>query len=112
MNNEMLQALLVASQQQQYFDIQQSQGIYTQQNTSRVSCRRNLIMKIKKVIKNIIVKVMQRRFVKYFLLDVKCVFGVSCKTNEDENSSLFSMDQKKITKSVIIYTSVVMSFSV
>ena len=34
---------------------------------------------------------MKKRFVKYFLLDVKCVSGVSCKTNENENSSLFSM---------------------
>ena len=35
MNNGMLQALLVASQQQQYFDIQQFQGIYTHQNTQQ-----------------------------------------------------------------------------
>ena len=35
MNNEMLQALLVASQQQQYFDIQQFQGMCTQQNTQQ-----------------------------------------------------------------------------
>ena len=48
-------------------------------------------MKIEKVIKNMIVKVMKKRFVKYFLLDVKCVSGVSCKTNKNENSSLFCM---------------------
>ena len=35
MNNGMLQALLVASQQQQHFGIQQFQGIYTQQNTQQ-----------------------------------------------------------------------------
>ena len=34
---------------------------------------------------------MKKRFVKYFLLDVKCVSGVSWKTNKNENSSLFSM---------------------
>ena len=31
----MLQELLVASQQQQHFDIQQFQGMYTQQNTQQ-----------------------------------------------------------------------------
>ena len=56
-----------------------------------MSCRKTLLMKIDKVIKNMIVKVMKKRFIKYFLLDVKCVSGVSCKTNENENSSLFSM---------------------
>ena len=35
MNNDILQALLVASQQQQHFDIQQFQGMYTQQNTQQ-----------------------------------------------------------------------------
>ena len=35
MNNDMLQALLVALQQQQRFDIQQFQGMYTQQNTEQ-----------------------------------------------------------------------------
>ena len=35
MNNEVLQALFVASQQQQHFDIQQFQGMYTQQNTQQ-----------------------------------------------------------------------------
>ena len=70
-------------------------------------------MEIKKVINNMIMKVMKKRFVKYFLLDIKCVSGVSCKTtNENENSSLFSMHHKKITKSVIIYASVVLWFSV
>ena len=34
-NNDMLQALLVASQQQQHFDIQQFQCMYTQQNTQQ-----------------------------------------------------------------------------
>ena len=34
-NNDILQALLVASQQQQHFDIQQFQGMYTQQNTQQ-----------------------------------------------------------------------------
>ena len=35
MDNDMLQALLVASHQQQHFDIQQFQGMYTQQNTQQ-----------------------------------------------------------------------------
>ena len=35
MNNDMLQALLVASQQQQHFDIQQFQVMYAQQNTQQ-----------------------------------------------------------------------------
>ena len=35
MNNDMFQPLLVASQQQQHFDIQQFQGMYTQQNTQQ-----------------------------------------------------------------------------
>ena len=35
MNNDMLQALLVALQQQQHFDIQQFQGMYIQQNTQQ-----------------------------------------------------------------------------
>ena len=34
MNNDMLQALLVASQQQQHFDIPQFQGMYTQTTES------------------------------------------------------------------------------
>ena len=34
-NNDMLQALLVALQQQQHLDIQQFQGMYTQQNTQQ-----------------------------------------------------------------------------
>ena len=34
-NNDILQALLVASQQQQHFDIQQFEGMYTQQNTQQ-----------------------------------------------------------------------------
>ena len=35
MNNDMLQALLVASQQQQHFDIQLCQVMYAQQNTQQ-----------------------------------------------------------------------------
>ena len=34
MNNDMFQALLVASQQQQHFDILQFQGMYTQTTES------------------------------------------------------------------------------
>ena len=112
MNNGMLQPLLVASQQQQHFDTQQFQGMYIQQNTQQNELQKNLITKIKKVIKNIIVKVMKKRFVKYFLLDVKCISGAFCKTNENENSSLFSLHEKKIRKSVVIHASVVMWFSV
>ena len=35
MDKDMLQVLLVASQQQQHFDIQQFQGMYTQQNSQQ-----------------------------------------------------------------------------
>ena len=35
MNNDMLQELLVVSQQQQHFDIQQFQGMYIKQNNQQ-----------------------------------------------------------------------------
>ena len=41
MNNDMLQALLIASQQQQNFDIQQFQGMYTQWNTQQIELQKN-----------------------------------------------------------------------
>ena len=46
------------------------------------------------MIKNMIVKVIKKTSVKYFLLNVKCVSGVSCKTNENENYSLFYASEK------------------
>ena len=49
MNNDMLQALLVASQQQQYFDIQQFQGMYTQQNIRQYLFELALLVFIKKL---------------------------------------------------------------
>ena len=42
MNNDMLQALLVASQQQQHFDIQQFECMYTQQNTQQSELQKDL----------------------------------------------------------------------
>ena len=41
MNNDMLQAFLIASQQQQNFDIQQFQGMYTQWNTQQIELQKN-----------------------------------------------------------------------
>ena len=49
-------------------------------------CRRTLIMKIKKVIKNM--KVLKKRLVKYLLFDVIWLSGVSYKTNENRNYAL------------------------
>ena len=55
------------------------QGMYTQPNAQQSELQKDPdIMKIKKVIKNMIVKVMKKRLVKCFLLVVKCVSGVSC----------------------------------
>ena len=41
-NNDMFQALLVASKQQQYFNIREFQGMYTQQNTQQSELHKEL----------------------------------------------------------------------
>ena len=43
MNNDNLQALLVASQQHQHFDIQQFQSMYTQQNTQQSELKKVIV---------------------------------------------------------------------
>ena len=82
----MLQTFLVASQQQQHFNIQQFQRMYTQQNTQQSEVQKDPDEEDQESDQEYDRQSDEEEVCQIFLLDVTCVFGIFCKTNENERS--------------------------